>query len=168
MLTPIGPLPPEDLRHHPTPHAWHQITAAALKLEPLLATTEPALYRLEDVHDALGAPPIHYQHLVRALAWHGHPTVDTPDGRVVTLNPTGRIRDHDLAVLARIKTLSRPTTIRDLHRGCRGHWVSAWALRGAVARLVASAELEAVPAPAGHLPNRWILAGAGSSGGDAL
>lgn len=148
-LKPFAPHPPPGR----TPHRAAQIAATAAKLAPLLQATTPALYRLGDVLGALGDPTLNPSDLERALAWHGHQVQDTPDGRLVAIQPPETIARHDQLVASRAAGAGGPVGVRSLQRSCRGVWVSAWALRGCLDRLTASGVV--VPAAGGRWPRMW-------------
>ena len=105
--------------------------------------------------ESLGDPSPRPDDLRRALSWYGHGLVDTPDGRLVHVASPPTIHARDLVVATKAAGAGAPVSIRDLHRRCRGAWITSWWLRGSVTRLVAAGILLPVPAPLGRLVYQW-------------
>lgn len=137
------------------PHRAAQIAATAARLAPLLQGAIPALYRLSDVIGALGDPTPDPSDLRRALAWYGHQIIDTPDGRLVSVQPAEALATRDDLVASRVSAAGRPMGVRELQRSCRGTWVSAWALRGCLERLTAAGLLVPVTVVGGCWVRMW-------------
>lgn len=154
VLQPFAPHPP----HPPsgrTPHRAAQVTAAVARLTPLLQGAVPALYRLSDVVAVLGDPTPDPGDLRRALAWHGHRILDTPDGRLVSVQPPESLATRDALVADRVAGAGHPVGVRELQRSCRGVWVNAWALRGCLDRATGAGLLVPVDITPGHWVRMW-------------
>lgn len=154
VLKPFAPHPPHPPQGR-TPHRAARIAATAARLAPLLQEAIPALYQLSDVLAALGDPAPEFDDLRRALAWHGHQIIDTPDGRLVSVQPPETVATRDQWVADRAAAGRGPVTVRTLQRSCRGAWVSAWALRGSLDRLTAAGTMIPESSAPGHWDRVW-------------
>lgn len=152
-LKPISPLRRRDVAASRAPARGAQTAAAVARLLPVLQAATPARYRLSDVAGALGGG-VSTEDLMSAVRYCGHDVIDTADGRVVRVLPPAMVAARDREVEERV-LVAGEATVRRLQRVCRGAWVRAWGLRGALARLEDAGRVVPVDASPGEWPSRW-------------
>lgn len=155
-LRPLAPpVPLRRGRATPVPDGYASIIAIAARFRPLLAQIDPGRYQLRSVIDFLDSDPAGKMfgpaaesHARNALLYLGH----HPHFDIVSVLPPESISVLDSRVLGKVTT-GEPMTLRGLQRRCQ--WraddagfpsgITAWLLRGCLARLLESGDLASPP-----------------------
>lgn len=173
-LKPIAP-PPERRTGAPPPPGYAEVMGMVKRLEPVLAAVEPGVYRLQDVLAALDADgaaklsgvPADRGAVVSAARYLGGDAlgpVGAPD--MLLVHPPAELKRRQFLVettarrhiVAAQREAGDPgtsellhpqavVTVRVLQRRLRGDWVTSWALRGYLHRLVDAGALQPVDPP---------------------